>query len=50
LITALVKISFRTKIHWGVTTDEVCRQVKYEIYPLLNDLIISSPPFFASMD
>jgi serine phosphatase RsbU (regulator of sigma subunit) len=50
LITALVKISFRTKIRWGVSTAEVCRRVNEELQPLLSDLDFYVTAFFLIVD
>ena len=50
LITALVKISFRSKIRWGVSTAEVCRQVNEELYPLLSDLDYFVTAYFLIID
>jgi len=38
LITALVKIAFRSRTRWGIGPDEICRQVNAELLPILGDL------------
>jgi len=50
LVTALVKISFRSKLHWGVQVHEVCAQVNAELYPILNDLDYFVTAFFGVID
>ncbi|HAP42572.1 MAG: hypothetical protein A2087_11355 [Spirochaetes bacterium GWD1_61_31] len=37
LVTALVKIAFRSRMHWGVATDQVCRAVNEELYDILGE-------------
>jgi len=50
LITALIKISFRTKVRFGVSSNEVCRQVNEELYPILGDISYYATAFFGIVD
>ena len=50
LITALVKIAFRSRTHWGVRPDETCRLVNEELLPILGDLDYFVTAWFGIID
>lgn len=50
LITALVKVAFRTKVRWGVSVVEVAEDVNQELYPILSDLDYYVTAFFGILN
>lgn len=50
LLTMFLKAAFRTRVRWGVATDQVCREVNAVLNPVVRDLGLFVTVFFGIVD
>jgi serine phosphatase RsbU (regulator of sigma subunit) len=50
LLTMFLKAAFRTRVRWGVATDQVCREVNAVLNPVVRDLGLFVTAFFGILD
>jgi sigma-B regulation protein RsbU (phosphoserine phosphatase) len=50
LLTMFLKAAFRTRVRWGVASDQVCREVNAVLNPVVRDLGLFVTAFFGILD
>jgi len=50
LLTMFLKAAFRTRVRWGVSSDQVCREVNEVLNPVVRDLGLFVTAFFGILD
>lgn len=50
LLTMFLKAAFRTRVRWGVPSDQVCREVNAVLNPVVRDLGLFVTVFFGIVD
>jgi len=50
LLTMFLKAAFRTRVRWGVASDQVCREVNAVLNPVVRDLGLFVTVFFGVVD
>ena len=50
LLTMFLKAAFRTRVRWGVASDQVCREVNSVLNPVVRDLGLFVTAFFGILD
>jgi len=50
LLTMFLKAAYRTRVRWGVASDQICREVNAVLNPVVRDLGLFSTAFFGILD